>query len=90
MNAAYKTRSGELIFGGGNGFNIFKPTGLRTSKNSPALVFTDLQVFNKSIAVGEKLYGKVILPQAITQTSTVELKHNENVFGIEFAALKLF
>ncbi|MFA6246989.1 MAG: hybrid sensor histidine kinase/response regulator transcription factor, partial [Mucilaginibacter sp.] len=90
MNAAYKTRSGELIFGGGNGFNIFKPANLRTSKNSPALVFTDFQVFNKSITVGEKLYGKVILPKAITQTSSVKLNHNENVFGIEFAALNYF
>jgi signal transduction histidine kinase/ligand-binding sensor domain-containing protein/DNA-binding response OmpR family regulator len=90
MNAAYKTRNGELIFGGGNGFNIFKPANLRTSKNSPALVFTDFQVFNKSIDVGEKLYGEVILPQAITQTNSVELKHNENVFGIEFAALNYF
>lgn len=90
MNAAYKTSSGELIFGGGNGFNIFKPANLRTSKNSPALVFTDFQVFNKSITVGEKFYGKVILPQAITQTNSVELNHNENVFGIEFAALNYF
>lgn len=90
MNAAYKTRNGELIFGGGNGFNIFKPANLRTSRNIPALVFTDFQVFNRSIDVGEKLYGKVILPQAITQTNSVELKHNENVFGIEFAALNYF
>jgi hypothetical protein len=39
MNASYKTRSGELIFGGGNGFNIFKPANLHTSKNIPAADF---------------------------------------------------
>ncbi|MBB5396604.1 two-component regulator propeller domain-containing protein [Mucilaginibacter sp. AK015] len=89
-NASYKTRSGEMIFGGGNGFNIFKPVSLRTSRNVPPLVFTDFQVFNKSIAVGEKVYGKVILTNAIANTTSVVLKHNENVFGVEFAALNYF
>jgi hypothetical protein len=61
--SSYKTRSGELIFGGSNGFNIFRPSALHTSKHIPDLVFTDLQVFNKSVSVGEKIYGKVILPR---------------------------
>jgi signal transduction histidine kinase/ligand-binding sensor domain-containing protein/DNA-binding response OmpR family regulator len=90
MNASYKTRSGEMIFGGGNGFNIFRPASLHTSKKIPALVFTDLQIFNQSVGIGEKVYGKVILPQAITDTHAVELKYNENVFAIEFAALNYF
>ncbi|TEW67969.1 hybrid sensor histidine kinase/response regulator [Mucilaginibacter phyllosphaerae] len=90
MNASYKTRGGELIFGGGNGFNIFKPADLRNSKNIPKLVFTDFQVFNKSIAVGEKIYGDAILPKAIDNNPPVKLEHNENVFGIEFAALNYF
>ncbi|WP_256540404.1 hybrid sensor histidine kinase/response regulator transcription factor [Mucilaginibacter aquariorum] len=90
MNASYKTRSGELIFGGGNGFNIFRPANLHTSKNIPALIFTDFQVFNKSVAVGEKVYGKVLLPNAITNANQIQLKYNENVFGIEFAALNYF
>ncbi|RYU90457.1 hybrid sensor histidine kinase/response regulator [Mucilaginibacter terrigena] len=89
-NASYKTRSGEMIFGGGNGFNIFRPASLQTSKNIPALVFTDFQVFNKSVAVGEKVYGKVILTKAIANTPEVALEYNENVFGIEFAALNYF
>jgi hypothetical protein len=42
------------------------------------------------MAVGEKVYGKVLLPNAITQTNRIELKYNENVFGIEFAALNYF
>jgi signal transduction histidine kinase/ligand-binding sensor domain-containing protein/DNA-binding response OmpR family regulator len=88
--SSYKTRSGELIFGGGNGFNIFKPADLHASKNIPSLLFTDLQVFNKSVAVGEKIYGKVILPRSLSEVNNIELKYNENVFSIEFAALNYF
>ncbi|MET3977685.1 signal transduction histidine kinase/ligand-binding sensor domain-containing protein/AraC-like DNA-binding protein [Mucilaginibacter sp. UYP25] len=89
-NSSFKTREGELIFGGGNGFNIFKPAGLRNSTNAPLLAFTDFQVFNKSVKAGEKIFGNMILPKAISHIDTVELKYNENVFSIEFAALNYF
>lgn len=88
--SSYKTRSGELIFGGGNGFNIFRPAGLHTSKHIPELVFTDLQVFNKSVAVGEKVSGGVILSRSISELKGIELNYNENVFSFEFAALNYF
>ena len=45
-NAALKTRAGELIFGGANGFNLFDPQKLRSSPGHPQLIFTDLQVFD--------------------------------------------
>ncbi|MCO5937130.1 ATP-binding protein [Mucilaginibacter sp. RB4R14] len=89
-NSSFKTRKGELIFGGGNGFNIFKPASLRNSTNAPKLAFTDFQVFNKSVKAGEKIFGNVILPKAISHSDTVELKYNENVFSVEFAALNYF
>ncbi|MBD1363102.1 response regulator [Mucilaginibacter sp. ZT4R22] len=89
-HSSYKTRSGELIFGGGNGFNIFNPADLHSSKHVPELALTDLQVFNKSVSVGEKIYGEVILPNAISYMKSIELKYNENVFSIEFAALNYF
>jgi signal transduction histidine kinase/ligand-binding sensor domain-containing protein/AraC-like DNA-binding protein len=89
-NSSYKTREGELIFGGGNGFNIFKPSNIRSSKNVPNLVFTDFQVFNQSLDVGEKVNGKVILPESITGLKSLTLKYNDNVFSIEFAALNFF
>ena len=89
-NSSFKTREGELIFGGGNGFNLFKPSNIRTSKNIPNLVLTDFQVFNKTVTVGEKINGKIILPQAITGLKSLTLKYNDNVFAIEFAALNFF
>ena len=89
-NSSFRTREGELIFGGGNGFNIFKPAGIHSSKNVPNLVFTDFQVFNKDINVGEKLNNSVILPKSITGLNTLTLKYSDNVFSIAFASLNYF
>ncbi|HWZ02796.1 MAG TPA: two-component regulator propeller domain-containing protein, partial [Mucilaginibacter sp.] len=89
-NSSFKTREGELLFGGGNGFNIFKPANLRTNKNIPNLVFTDFQVFNQHVNVGEKINGRVILPESIAGLKSITLKYNDNVFSIEFAALNYF
>ena len=86
-NAALKTRKGELIFGGPNGFNIFHPQNMAPEKNDFPVVLTDFQIFNKSILVGEKLNKRIVLPQSITEAGNIELKYNENVFSIEFAAL---
>lgn len=86
-NAAYKTAAGEIIFGGANGFNLFSPSGLKENKYVPPVAFTDFQLFNKSIAVGQSLNKHVILPQGINEVKNIVLKYNENVFSIEFAAL---
>ena len=89
-NSSYKTREGELIFGGGNGFNLFKPANIQFNKSVPNLVFADFQVFNQSIGAGDKINGDAILAKSITETKSVQLRHSENVFSIEFAALNYF
>lgn len=89
-NSSYHTREGELLFGGGNGFNIFKPTDLLTNKNQPNLVFTDLQIFNQTVKPGDKVNGAVILNSSIVGLKNLNLKYNDNVFAIEFAALNYF
>ena len=89
-NSSFKTREGELIFGGGNGFNIFKPSSIHFNKAVPNLAFTDFQLFNQSVSVGEKINGRVILPRSIAELKSLELDHNDNVFSIEFTALSYF
>jgi len=86
-NAALKLRSGELVFGGANGFNIFKPEEIGFNKTLPRVVLTDFEVFNKEVKVGEEINNEVLLEKSISETSHIELKHRDNVFSIEFAAL---
>ncbi len=88
--ASLKTKSGELIFGGANGFNIFNPAYIRPNPSKVKLIFTDLLLFNKSVNPNQAVNGHIILNKSISQTPSVTLNHNENVFTIEFAALTFF
>jgi signal transduction histidine kinase/ligand-binding sensor domain-containing protein/DNA-binding response OmpR family regulator len=88
--AACVTKQGELLFGGPNGFNMFTPQQIDNSNYNLQLVLTDLQMFNKSVNVGEKFGGHIILPESISDTKEITLNYNENIFSIEFAALNFF
>jgi signal transduction histidine kinase/ligand-binding sensor domain-containing protein/DNA-binding response OmpR family regulator len=90
MNSALKTRNGELIFGGGNGFNIFDPASIEPVTNKLQLAFTDFQLFNKSVGANEDINGHIVLSKAMAVTRDITLNHSENVFSIEFAALDFF
>ena len=87
INAALKLRSGELMFGGADGFNIFDPARVKQVRHEPPIVFTSLQLFNRTIAVNEKHNNHVILPAAMPETNEIVLRHNENDFSFDFAAL---
>lgn len=88
--AAYKTRKGELIFGGPKGFNIFRPRDVVRNNTKPKIILSDFQIFNKTVKIGEAINGNVILDKSITYTKEITLEHINNVFSIEFAALTFF
>jgi signal transduction histidine kinase/ligand-binding sensor domain-containing protein/DNA-binding response OmpR family regulator len=90
VKAAYKTREGQMIFGGGHGFNIFDPLKINLPNTKPPLVFTDLQLFNRSVAVGDTIKGDVVLTKAITANPALTFNHNQNDFSIEFASCDFF
>ncbi|HPM31593.1 MAG TPA: two-component regulator propeller domain-containing protein [Chryseolinea sp.] len=89
-NAALKTRSGELIFGGASGFNIFRPEKIVANKSIPQTVLSDFQLFNKSVGIGEIIGGRTILSKSITETKEIILPPVANVISIEFASLNFF
>ncbi|AEV99074.1 hybrid sensor histidine kinase/response regulator [Niastella koreensis] len=86
-NAALKTRRGELIFGGPNGFNLFDPAKITINTTAPRVLLTGLQVFNQPIEVGDTIRNHVILQKAISETEAITLRYDENIFTLEFAAL---
>ncbi len=89
-NAALKTSRGELIFGGGNGFNLFYPDNILLNRNIPPVVLTELQVFNQRIEPGQQLQGRIILEKTMPQTTAITLRHDQNMFSISFASLNYF
>lgn len=86
-NAAFKTREGELVFGGPFGINIFNPDEIIVDKTPPGIVLTDFQIFNKVVKVGERINGRVVLPKGFPETKAITLKYNQNFFSIQFASL---
>ena len=85
--AGMVTRDGSLMFGGPNGINFFHPENIVNTGAAPPIVLTDLEIFNKSVHVGEQLDGHVILNKTLSETREIVLHHNEDVFSIEFASL---
>ncbi|MGV3504850.1 MAG: two-component regulator propeller domain-containing protein [Adhaeribacter sp.] len=86
-NAALRTRQGDLLFGGAGGFNRFHPARLPVNTQVPALIFTDFQIFNHPVAVGEQVGDRVLLPRSLNHTREIELQYQENMFSVSFAAL---
>ncbi|RIK59444.1 hypothetical protein DCC62_28660, partial [candidate division KSB1 bacterium] len=80
----FKSASGELFFGGINGFNAFYPEDFRDNPHAPPVVFTNFQILNKSIS--HKTPGSP-LAQAISETEEITLSYEDKVFSFEFAAL---
>lgn len=79
--SSHRAPDGEIFFGGSNGLTFFHPASLTLNRYLPTVVFTDFQLFNKSVPVGE------LLPQPIEKTDRLTLTHDQSVFTLKFAAL---
>jgi signal transduction histidine kinase/ligand-binding sensor domain-containing protein/CheY-like chemotaxis protein len=72
IGAAKRLKSGELIFGGIAGFNLFKPDIINENNYIPPTVITEFKVLNKPFPL---------------KGNQVELKYNQNFFTFEFSSL---
>ena len=87
VNSFCKSITGELFFGGFNGFNIFKPEKIKRSEFIPQIVFTDFRLFNKPVQIGGLIGGRIILEKSITETKKIILSHKDEIFSIQFAVM---
>ncbi|MEJ2543169.1 MAG: two-component regulator propeller domain-containing protein [Calditrichaceae bacterium] len=83
IRSHYLTRENELLFGGTKGFNIFHPESLKTNIKVPKLVFTNFQIFNESVLIG----NNEPLEKHISVAQEIDLTYKQSVFSLEFAAL---
>lgn len=74
----FKSKSGEMFFGGINGFNAFYPHKIKDNPHIPPVVVTSFKKLNKDAELDEPIYKKTEL----------ELSHKDYVFSFEFAALE--
>lgn len=70
-NAAFKTSSDELVFGGVNGFNIFHPDSVKMISGSPKVVISEFKINDVDYPV----------------SGNISLNYDQNSVSFQFAAL---
>ena len=84
--AALRAADGTMYFGGFNGMTAFVPEDIHDNRVPPLVAVTELQIFNKPVAIGRGEFAQV-LKTAIDHTRNLTLTSRESVFSLEFAAL---
>ncbi len=75
--------SGEMIFGGNNGLNIFHPDSIHDNLYVPPVYLTALKILNKTVSVG----NKSPLKKSLAETKSIILNYKQNALTLEFTAL---
>ena len=83
-NAGFKSSTGDIYFGGVNGFNIINGNNIPENKNIPQIAITDFQLFNKSVFSDSTNSS---FQESILDKHTLRLNYDQAVFTFEFAAL---
>lgn len=73
----YKCNTGELYFGGDNGYNHFYPAEIKVNPFLPNVVITDFKVFGNSWKYKNRN----------RRENEIKLSYNDNFFSFHFAAL---
>jgi signal transduction histidine kinase/ligand-binding sensor domain-containing protein/CheY-like chemotaxis protein len=77
LGGSYRSQSGELFFGGVNGFNAFFPEQIKRNTAAPELAFTSFLKLNEPADTRNPL----------NQLEQLDLNHSDYVVSFEFAAL---
>jgi ligand-binding sensor domain-containing protein/serine phosphatase RsbU (regulator of sigma subunit) len=77
--------TGEMYFGGGNGFNVFHPDSVRGNPYVPPVVFSMFTRYNT-----DDKEGKPIAEKGIAARPEITLSYKDNVATFEFAALNYY
>ncbi len=86
LQAFCKSHSGEMYFGGTNGFNLFVPDSIKSGTYTPPLVITGFQIFNKEVPIASDTASSP-LKQSISETREITIPYASSVISFEFASL---
>ncbi len=81
---AYKLKSGELLFGGMNGFNEFHPDSVRMNPHLPPVYITGFRLFNEPVDFDDP---DSPLDRHVMTVDTITLSHRQNVITFDYVAL---
>lgn len=72
LGVHHRFDSGELLFGGNNGFNIFHPNDLNIDFHVPPMILTSIKSFDDELV------------RNISKDQVIHLKHRQNYLSFEF------
>jgi signal transduction histidine kinase/ligand-binding sensor domain-containing protein/DNA-binding response OmpR family regulator len=82
-NAALALSTGEFLFGGIKGFNIFYPDSIKGKKEIPPIFLSSLRINN--VPVQDKL--SYVKESAFEQIKKIEIPYNEASLSLDFLGL---
>ncbi len=81
--AGYKAPSGQLFYGGVNGFTAFYPDSIKENLNIPEIVITQFRIAGRNKSYDARLYTKT----SLNKIRKIILPHYLHDLTIEFASL---
>ncbi|MFC6103289.1 hybrid sensor histidine kinase/response regulator transcription factor [Olivibacter domesticus] len=82
-NAALELSTGELLFGGINGFNIFDPKAIKPLSDDAPTLITGIRINNNPIELSDLNFNK----QNVSDIQFLRLPHDKAVLSVDFAKL---
>lgn len=82
-NTSLRTNSGELYFGGSNGFYHFHPDSIVEDTSMPKVAIIGFKLFNKEVTRNDE---NSVLSTHITTTKEITLNHKQSVLSFSFVA----
>ncbi|MGC4102595.1 hybrid sensor histidine kinase/response regulator transcription factor [Ferruginibacter sp.] len=83
-NAALRLYSGEMLFGGINGFNIFYPENIKVRSYMPPVYITDIFINSKHVSQ----LNEFIMSAAGDDITGLRIPFNEAVLSLRFNAME--
>ncbi len=78
-------KTGNILFGGPNGLNIFNPEKLKGNTFIPPVSFTGFLRYNT-----DDQEGKPIIEKGISERDTIQLTYKDNIISFDFSALSFY
>jgi ligand-binding sensor domain-containing protein/AraC-like DNA-binding protein/DNA-binding NarL/FixJ family response regulator len=79
-------QDGNVLLGGQFGVNWVVEKGSSEKDALPRVMLTQLFIGEEEILTGHEYHDRVVLTQALNETSRLDLGHDQNTFTIKFAA----
>ena len=78
-------KTGRMLFGGINGFNVFNPDSIRGNTYIPPIAFTNYIRYNT-----DHEEGKPIIEKGISDRDSISITYKDNIITLQFAALRYY